>query len=331
VVNSDAHKEKSELWLQENLQHLGLKMGMSSHGYHVSDNQKRIELWRKQKKLNPRLFSRGEMDGELHTMNWSKGDVPRVLYWSGLFSLHMQLDVWNIPQKALVAPENSEAFNVFNTYAPMRSPKTSTKGFCALRKGLDASDTQEFPIDTFGSGGSKIRFDQKRYMDIAKKYQAYGAQQKDAKAAAGGGMLNRNRKGINDVGWGIIPGNYERFLHQIGPDETSQAWWSVDDCLYGRFARSFGNKGGAMSFVLNKEFAQSANQIQLTVTYLDKGQGKWTLLHGDKALNTVRCQHSGKWKKASFKCSGITADSIFILKKVGQDDVMFHLLEVEKL
>ena len=100
-------------------------MGMSSHGYHVSDNQARLEKWNEKKKNNPKLFSRGEMDGELYTMNWSKNDVPRVLYWSGLFSLHMKLDVWNIPQPALVKKENSPAFQIFNKYAPMRDPQKS--------------------------------------------------------------------------------------------------------------------------------------------------------------------------------------------------------------
>ena len=85
AVNSDANTEKSNLWLENNLGDYGLKMGMSSHGYHVSDNQQRYGSWHRKKNQNSSLFSRGEMDGELYTMNWSKSDVPRVLYWSGLF------------------------------------------------------------------------------------------------------------------------------------------------------------------------------------------------------------------------------------------------------
>ena len=91
-------------------------------------------------------------------------------------------------------------------------------------------------------------------------------------------MGNRNRKGINDVGWGIIPGNYERFLHQHNADETSQAWWNVDDSMYGRFARSFGDKGGKMYFKLNKDFVKNAKQLKLTVRYLDKGNGRWSIV-----------------------------------------------------
>ena len=136
AVNSDANTEKSNLWLEKNLGNYGLKMGMSSHGYHVSENQERLAAWEGQKNVNYSLFSRGEMDGELYKMNWSKRDVPRVLYWSGLFSLHMNLDVWNIPQGALVDSDNSHAFEFFNEYAPMRDPQKSKKGFCALRKGF---------------------------------------------------------------------------------------------------------------------------------------------------------------------------------------------------
>ena len=35
----------------------------------------------------------------------------------------------------------------------------------------------------------------------------------------GGGMLNRQRDEYNDVGWGILPGNYDRFLTQLAPND----------------------------------------------------------------------------------------------------------------
>ena len=61
AVNSDANTEKSNLWLENNLGDYGLKMGMSSHGYHVSDNQQRYGSWyRKKKSKFLTLFKRGD-------------------------------------------------------------------------------------------------------------------------------------------------------------------------------------------------------------------------------------------------------------------------------
>ncbi|MDD7986170.1 hypothetical protein PQO01_14555 [Lentisphaera marina] len=335
AVNSDANTSKSDQWLKNNLGDFGLKMGMSSHGYHVSDNQQRYDLWQEKRAVNPNLFSRGEMDGELYTMNWSKHDIPTVLYWSGLFSLHMNLDIWNIPQNVLQDSKNSPAFQFFNEYAPMRNPQKSTKGFCALRKGLDAANIQEFPQQSYGSGKGAMRVDLKRYKDIVKKYAAYGAQMEDPKAASLGGMANRNRKGINDAGWKIMPGNYERFVYQLDADETSQPWWSVDESIYGRFARSFGDKGGKMFFKINEQFAKSAKKMKLTITYLDKGQAQWTVNQAGKDLQTIRCRNSGEWKKAEFtyipKANENQDEHDFIIKKISGVDVTFHLIEVEKI
>ena len=55
---------------------------------------------------------------------------------------------------------------------------------------------------------------------------------------------NLDATGINDVGWNIFPGNYERYLHQINANETSAGYWNIDapaqpNSVYGRFGRGF--------------------------------------------------------------------------------------------
>ena len=59
-------------------------------------------------------------------------------------------------------------------------------------------------------------------------------------------MRNRQRDDYNDAGWGILPGNYCRFLEQIEPDETSVGWWHVEpkQHIYSRFARGFEKASG---------------------------------------------------------------------------------------
>ena len=66
----------------------------------------------------------------------------------------------------------------------------------------------------------------------------------DPEKALGGGMDNRKRSGSNDVGWGILPGNYSRLLTQVDPGSGDVGWWNIDDRIQGRFARGFDHQSG---------------------------------------------------------------------------------------
>ena len=46
LVNSDANRRKQTAWLLDNMDVIALKHGMFSHGYHVSDNNERLERFR---------------------------------------------------------------------------------------------------------------------------------------------------------------------------------------------------------------------------------------------------------------------------------------------
>ena len=173
LVNSDANGSSESAWLLENMDVIALKMGMFSHGYVVSDNGVRLArlqaLVAEAKKRGKPVLTRGEMDGELFVMGWSKRNIPQALYWSGIFATHCQLDIWNVPQEALKDKANWPTAAFFNKYAGHKDPATAPAAFCALRDGLDASDFDRFPAAKFG-GQPGQKKDAERYVRITKAY-----------------------------------------------------------------------------------------------------------------------------------------------------------------
>lgn len=330
VVNSDANSPTEIQWLLENMDTIGLKMGMFSHGYQVSDNDDRLAAFEKLEaeanKRGKKVITRGEMDGELFVSGWANKNIPQALYWSGAFASHCRLDVWNVPHKALVDPANKPALQFFNKYAGQKDPSTAPAAFCALRDGLEASDFKRFPIEKFGGKPDEKR-DVQRYINIGKAFASYGARMDDPEKASGGGMINRKAKGPNDVGWGILPGNYSRFLTQIDPGSGDVGRWNIDDTIYGRFARSFEHKSGKtqMRFQLDKSFG--AKEVTVNVTYLDRGTGTWSVGVPEAAAVQIKNTNTGQWKTKTIPFSGLTELS---LKHETGDDTLFHLIEVER-
>jgi hypothetical protein len=331
AVNSDANESSETQWLLENMDVIALKMGMFSHGYQVSDNDRRLAAFQaletEAKRRGKPVLTRGEMDGELFVMGWSKRNIPQALYWSGIFATHCQLDIWNIPAKALPPKTNRPAFQFFNKYAGHKQPASAPAAFCALRDGLDASDFDRFPAAKFG-GQTGQKSDVERYVRIAKAYAAYGARMDDPEKAVGGGMLNRKSSGPNDAGWGILPGNYSRFLSQINPGSGDVGRWNIDETIYGRFGRAFEQKSGKtqMRFQLDPGF--NAREVKVNVTYLDKGTGSWSIaLPGKDGTTRVQNTNSGEWKTKTVTLAGITE---LVLKHESGDDTVFHLIEVER-
>jgi hypothetical protein len=169
------HQEKN--WLMENFKVIGAKQGMFSHGYHISDTQSRLEDWRNFKKAcqekGIETFVRGEQDAEWETYGWSTQNKAQGLYWSGIFATHCGVDMWNLPERAALY---EDAVNFFNRHAAQHDPATATAAFCALRKGLDASNTQAYPESTFGPA-ERNNID--RYLKIAEAFKGFGAMQGD--------------------------------------------------------------------------------------------------------------------------------------------------------
>lgn len=80
-----------------------------------------------------------------------------------------------------------------------------------------------------------------RYQAIARA--ARGARNEDVHAAMGGAMASRKATALNDVGWRIFAGNYERYMRMLDPQASSVGLWRVASAdptqPHGRFARSF--------------------------------------------------------------------------------------------
>ena len=332
LVNSDANDTVESEWLLENMDVIALKQGMFSHGYIVSDNGKRLAkhqaLEAEAKKRGKPVLTRGEMDGELFVMGWSKRNIPQALYWSGIFATHCQLDIWNVPHEALKDKANWLAGAFFNKYAGHKDPATAPAAFCALRDGLDASDFDRFPAAKFG-GQPGEKKDVERYVRITKAYTAYGARMDDPENAVGGGMLNRKSSGPNDAGWDALPGNYSRLLTQIDPGSGDVGRWNIDETIYGRFGRAFEHQSGKKQMRFQLDAGFNAKKAKVTVTYLDKGTGSWSIgLLGKDGATRFQKKNSGAWKTQTVTFSGI---SDLVLKYESGDDTIFHLIEVDRI
>jgi hypothetical protein len=332
LVNSDANGGMESQWLLDNMEVITLKEGMFSHGYIVSDNDKRLAkhsaIQAEANKRGKLVLMRGEMDGELFEMGWSARNIPQALYWSGIFASHCRLDIWNVPTKALKDKANWPACAFFNKYAGHRNASTAPAAFCALRDGLEASDFDRFPATKFGGKPEKKR-DAERYLKIAKAFAAYGARMEDPQKATGGGMINRKATGPNDVGWGTLPGNYSRFLTQIDPGSGDVGRWNIDETIHGRFGRSFEHQSGKKQMRFQLDAGFNAKQVKVTVTYLDKGTGSWSIgLPGKDVAKIFQNKNSGGWKTQTVTSSGI---SDIVLNYESGDDTIFHLIEVDRI
>ncbi len=331
AVNSDSNENTETQFLLDHMEVIGLKMGMFSHGYVVSDNDKRLAAFQaleaEAKKRGKPVLTRGEMDGELFVMDWSSRNIPQALYWSGIFATHCHLDVWNVPANALTSQPNWPALQFFNKYAGHKDPASAPAAFCALRDGLDASDFDRFPATEFG-GTPGRKNDGERYVKITKAFAAYGARMDDPKAAGGGGMINRKSKGSNDSGWGTLPGNYSRFLTQIDPGSGDVGRWNIDESIQGRFGRAFEHQSGKtqMRFRLDPGFG--AKEVKVKVTYLDKGTGSWAIgLPEKKQTTLIQNTDSGQWKT---KTVTFSEPKELVLNYESGDDTVFHLIEIER-
>lgn len=350
LTNYDSNEEDQYRWMLDSLpKALGLKNGMFSHGYHISDAQQRladfIKFRNEVEATGKTFFARGEQDAEWKTYGWSTQNPKQAFYWSALYATHCGLTMWNVPWEACLDDTYSDAIKIFNKYAAQTSPNTAKCAFCAMRRGLDASDTEAFPVSIYGEA---VKSNTQRYIDIANAFSEYGANQGDPEKAIGGGMINRKRMDYNDAGWKILKENYQRHLTQIDPEETSIAWWQVDTTIYGRFARGFDAAAGkdSMFFDLDdrffgNQFLGSGQEILVEVTYRDSDPGSWKMIYdaADGTMKTaleVTNKGSGSWRTKSITLNdahlsnrgGRGAD--FILVNTGGTNCRFHMIAVDK-
>jgi hypothetical protein len=276
-------------------------------------------------------------------------------YWTALSSLHSGLGAWHLTSTARDwCHQNNywEFVEFFNKYAGQTRSPAATGAFCALREGLNAADTRKFPEATYGRAEMKNK---DRYIAICNAHATRGAKMDSVEAVLNGQGNQRNtQRGLNDSGWEILDGNYERFLHQIDPDVTSIGWWRVGGAVtpstpvYARFARGFDHANGkdAMSFDIKDSFfngkpLNGEYPVTVRVVYYDKGTGKWAMQYdavGDprKTAYVVAKTDTGTWKErtvtlndAHFGNRGLHGADLMLVNMDAEDDI-FHMVELTK-
>ena len=329
------------------------KNGMASHGYHIPDDEASvIDVQRSQAFDGDaalggnRVRWFGEMDREWLN-EWFQQAPFESFWWSALYALHMGLSQWHIRDDALKIVGFHFAFDLFNKHAPYLDAATSPYAFCALREGLDASDTSKFRESKYGSASDDDP--KSRVTKILDDHKDRGARVDDWSVVAQSAMAFRQRSGYVDVFYGGVRANYHKFLYQIDPDEESIGWWHVGgkDWAYGRFARSFEASSGktAMYFRLDDRFISSktgSHAVQVQITYFDEGDGEWELLYNDAdqgstSAVSVSCEDTPTWKRVQIDLTtallngGLQKGADFILNHTGGGDTKFHLVEVDRL
>lgn len=320
------------------------KSGHPGHIYQYNGEKtyiakKKKDIWSRCSNGEFRRF-RSEMD---ETENgWFKENYIQNMYWLCTYDLFYGLDMLLLSGKLVEDPKYRVSLEFYNKYAGQKDPTEAIGAFSAMKDVLDAADTERFPESEYGKA---IDTNKERFEAIAKAYEKFGARNGDINHAIGGTMSNRQSKAMNDVGFDLVPGNYELFLTQIDANATSQGWWNVGpkDQPYGRFARSFDVKNGKndMYFVLNKDFFAKKRDkaVKVRVVYLDEGSGKWSLKYVDKngALKTAKTttnKNTGKWKEvtveikdAAFLANGPKGADL-ILSNESQENTIFHMVEL---
>jgi hypothetical protein len=332
----------------------GIKGGAYNRGHHLSGEQSFKELWTPYL-INPKgmkLFSAAEMDE-----SWRKPifniNTELGFYWSALSGLNTGLSSYNCSKNAIqYAMEHQEIrdiFKMYNKYSQQVYPATATAAISVFHEGLNAADTVKFPEKTFGKAYEKNR---ERYVNICNAYALRGAKMDDLESAGIGQVNQRERQtGYNDAGWDIAEGNYERFLTQIKPDETSIGLFRVRGTIdknsskYDRFARSFENATGknTMYFKFDDEMFVNSKPESLTfkITWLDKIAGStWSLNYikgGKKMKSALKVKGIGdnKWKtetitiKSPIVNRGGKFGSDIMLVNTDKKDDIFNGIEVD--
>jgi hypothetical protein len=287
------------------------------------------------------IRARSEMD--LTTRKWFTDAPLWGMYWTQLWGLHNFQDIHNQVSRDLQNPDYYPAFEFYSRYAGYKDPRDSHGAWCALRDGIDYADTERFPEAKFGEVGRGEN--RARYDAIVATMKPFGAAQ-----SATGYARRTNWNGMDDVGFDIFRGNYELYLSQIAPNETSQGLWRVGpkDQVYGRFARRFDHATGrdAMFFNINDGFffdepLNGRYEVEVRVVYFDEGRGQWALRYDAvgapaKTALTVTKTGSGRWQEARvtlrdgfFGNRGARGSDLSLVNVDGEDDT-FHLIEITR-
>ncbi|MCX6171233.1 MAG: T9SS C-terminal target domain-containing protein [Flavobacterium sp.] len=330
----------------------GIKGGAYNRGHHLSGEKSFVNKWVPYL-VNPKgmkLFSASEMDA-----SWNKPifNINKEIgfYWAALSGMNTGISSTNMQKGAIEYgydhKEISDIFRMANKYYQQVYPATATCAVSVFHEGLDSENFKKFPEDKYGKAS---RGNLERYVNICKGYEARGAKMDDLKNVTEGQVNQRaSQTGYNDAGWDIVEGNYERFLYQINPEETSIGLFRVRGTIdknsskYDRFARAFENATGknTMFFKFDDEmFATSKpKSLKFTITWLDKNPGStWALQYNKgKEMKTaieVKGKGDNQWKSVTVEVVDMQLnhsgefESDFTLVNTDSIDDVFNGIEV---
>ena len=332
-----------------------IKGGPYNRGHHLEGEPDYKAQWYKYL-VDPKgisLFSASEMD-----QSWQKPvfaiNTELGFYWSILGGLNTGVSSTNVTKSAIDYiydhDEIRDIYKMYNKFAQQVYPKKASAVLSIFHEGLDASDTAKFPVETYGVAA---RSNIARYKAIAEAYLEKGAKVDDTLALNNGQVYQRlHQTGYNDVGWNIQSGNYERFLYQINPEETSIGLFRVrgeidqNSSKYDRFARSFEHtedrKKDTMYFKFHDDLFVETLPRKLTfnVTWLDNIAGStWALRYKDitgvqKQLQ-ITSIGDAQWKSEEFVIEDLMTGGVgtngadFMLVNTDDLNDIFHGIEID--
>jgi len=356
LINSGNRGQYND-WLLDNIPDVWRKAGNPGHGYQLNNERMMMAfldpLINHPDKNGNFIRCRSEMDEE--HKGWFREAPVWNMYWLNLWALHFGLDIFQHKSVSLRDERLHEGFIFMSKYGGHKDPSKSPGAWCALRDGLDAADVERFPIERFGAGAFEPNArDQTqgiaRCLKIVEAFSQYGARQGDPDKAMRRVMKNRDAKAMNDVGWNIEAGNYQRYLTQIDPDGTSRGYWRVGpkDQPYGRFARGFdvATDRNVMYFDVDDRFFgggphDGSYPLKVRVVYFDRGRGSWTVKYDavgekDKTAVAVVNTDTKRWKEVV-----VTLDDArfggrcqrgadLVLVNTSDENTLFHMIEVTR-
>ncbi len=371
-------------WIVNNVKGgFGTKHGGQLRGHHLTESESNVTVYKPLAVDSDfKFFSRNEMD-PTWTKPYFRLNVPLNMYWAALEQLNVGMSIWDWNGTCM---ENADGTlqqffdngnfvftaELFNKWAAELDPATAGGGFCVFHEGLDSSDTKKFPTGSgLGKYGNAYLGNTTRYTAICEAYAAQGAQMDDLNGATLGSVAQRDDApgmiGFNDAGWEIHADNYDRFITQLDPDNTSMALWRVGTATSGpdkgklsptahafdRFARRSDTASGknTMYFNINDNLLPSLGQrVQINVTYRNDTAGQFLIKYdaiGD-TLKTLTVNKTGLgtgnevWVTVSFEVTDwvfgnrqptntAPSGSDLQLVNVGPGDTIYHGIELIKM
>jgi hypothetical protein len=352
LSNPNAQQADQQYWLASNCPGGWTKCGIMSKGSQLNmESDKNNWLYDiLNKPWNGKYIkSRSEIVGQQLYAGWWSKNKYKEMFATMCYCIYWGVDWPNETSDILQDPKFDSSLSFFNKYAGQKVPGLAQNALCALKDVLDASDSERFPASNYGVVD---RNNKTRYSNIYNSFIPYGAQLQDISAVTGTEYDCLGAKGTNDVGWHLLPGNYERFLHQIDANSTSAGYWNIDsenpDVMFGRFGRGFDIAKGknALYFDVDDAFLKNAPlngayPVTIEVTYYDKGTGSWQLCYNtknnpDRHCPKIICTDTKTWKKATFVLSHARFDnhaernSDFFIKNTGTSNVIFSTVELSR-